>query len=283
MVVKVAALWSGGKDSCLASYEATLKGYEVSRLLSYTYKGENEADSSNLSKSPLSAIYNAVGRASPAVVQNLLSLVYNKDLSTMIPHEVSPELLGIQAKAMETPIVHGEVRWDTIDSFLKTNLKKLKETGIKGLVFGVVPPHYPINSSEELREYKTLVAHKEWLNRLCRELDLEPITPLWEKSPEQILRELVEKGFEAIILVVDSKYFGEEWLGRKIDYEFIKAAYELKHEKSVHIGGSGYHTLVIDGPSFKKRLNITESKKIWKKTYGVLEISKISLEKKDRK
>lgn len=264
-----------GKDSCLASYEATLMGYEVSYLLSY-----NETTSSNMSKNPLNLIYNTVGRASPSIVQNLLSLVYNKDLSTMIPHEVSPEIINIQAQAMEMPLIQGEVRWDTLQQFLKSSLSTLKETGIEGLVFGVVPPHYPIDSSEKLREYRTLVAHKEWLNRLCHELDLKPITPLWERSPEQILRDLIGKGFEAIVIVVNSKYFGEEWLGRKIDYDFINAAYKLKREKSVHIGGSGYHTLVIDGPSFKKRLKIARSRKIWKNSYGVLEISKVFLEKK---
>lgn len=148
------------------------------------------------------------------------------------------------------------------------------------MVFGVVPPHYPLDSSEKLREYRTLVAHKEWLNRLCNELDLTPITPLWETSPEQILKELVAKGIEAIIIVVNSKYFGEEWLGRKIDQNFIDAAYKLKREKSVHIGGSGYHTLVINAPSFKKRLKIAQGRKMWKNDYGVLEISRVELENK---
>ena len=115
------------------------------------------------------------------------------------------------------------------------------------------------------------------MNRICRELDVKPITPLWESNPDQILKDLIAKGFESIILVVDSKYFGEEWLGRKIDKDFLDAAYKLKREKSVHIGGSGYHTLVLDGPLFKKRLKIQKSRKIWKRGYGVLEIDKLDL------
>ena len=277
--MKVAALWSGGKDSCLAAYEATLQGFDVSNLLSYTYKGDNEAATA-ASRNPLNIIYNSVRKETPSIIQNLLSFVYNKDLSTMIPHEIAPEIIKIQAKAMEIPVVHGEVEWDTIDQFLRSSLIKLKQTGIEGLVFGVVPPHYPIDSSEKLREYRTLQAHKEWINKICHDLSLKPITPLWERSPEQILNELVGKGFETIIIVVNSNYFGEEWLGRKIDREFLSEAYKLKNKKSVHIGGSGYHTLVVDGPTFKKRLNITQSKKIWKNNYGVLEISKINLENK---
>jgi len=279
-VVKVAALWSGGKDSCLASYEATLEGYDVSHLLSYSYQENGEAVPPNMPKNPLSVIYNALGKASPSIVQNLISLVYNKDLSTMIPHEVSPEIIKMQAQAMELPLIQGEVRWDTLQSFLKSSLSTLKAEGIEGLVFGVVPPHYPLDSSEKLRECRTLVAHKEWLNQLCQEVNLMPITPLWERSPEQILRDLIAKGFEAIIIVVNSKYFGGEWLGRKIDYDFIDEAHELKREKGVHVGGSGYHTLVIDGPSFKKRLRIARGRRIWKNGYGVLEILRVDLENK---
>jgi uncharacterized protein (TIGR00290 family) len=178
---------------------------------------------------------------------------------------------------MEIPLIQGEVKWDTIEQYLKSSMRKLKQTGIEGLVFGVVPPHYPIDSSEKLREYRTLMAHKEWMNRVCRELGVKLITPLWESNPEQILRDFVAKGFEAIIVVVDSKYFDAEWLGRKIDYDFVNTVRKLNRERSVHIGGSGYHTLVTDAPLFKKRLRIIRSRKTWKNGYGVLDILKVDL------
>ena len=278
--MKVASLWSGGKDSCLATYEAAVKGFEVSHLLSYTYNSANDVVSGGISKNPLSVIYNHVGRACPSIVNNLLSFVY-KDLSRMIPHEVAPKIITGQAKAMNVPVIQGEVKWDTLDQFLKSSLKKLKQTGVEGLVFGVVPPHYPIDSSEKLREHRTLVAHKEWMNRICLESGMKPITPLWESNPEQILRKIVAEGFKTIIIVVDSKYFGKEWLGRKIDSNFIDEVHRLNQKKSVHIGGSGYHTLVTDCPLFKRRLNIVGCRKIWKSGYGVLEILGFELSKKE--
>jgi diphthine-ammonia ligase len=274
--MKVAAMWSGGKDSSLATYDAMLQGHEVSDLVSYSYKGTAQANP-NMPISPLSRIFNAVGRASPSIVANLASVIYNKDLSTMIPHEVAPEIIEKQAQAIGVPLIQGEVRWDTIDQFLKQSIRSLKKKGVEGLVFGLVPPHFPLDNSEKLREYKTLVAHKEWMNHICHELDVKPMTPLWESNPNQILMDLVEKGFETIILVVDSKYFGKEWLGRKIDKDFLNAVYELKQKTGVHIGGSGYHTLVLDGPIFKNRIKIVKSRKIWKHGYGVLEIDKLDL------
>jgi diphthine-ammonia ligase len=277
--MKVAAMWSGGKDSSLATYDATLQGHTITDIVSYSYKGTAQANP-NMPVSPLSRIFNTVGRAAPSIFANLASVIYGKDLSTMIPHEVAPEIIQKQAEAIDVPLVQGEVRWDTIDMFLKTSIRRLKTKGVEGLVFGVVPPTFPLDTSEKLREYQTLVAHKEWMNRICHELDVKPITPLWESNPDQILRDLIAKGFESIILVVDSKYFGEEWLGKKIDEDFLDAAYKLQKEKSVHIGGSGYHTLVLDGPMFKKRLKILKSRKIWKRGYGVLEIDKLELSEK---
>ncbi|MGZ4851286.1 MAG: Dph6-related ATP pyrophosphatase [Candidatus Bathyarchaeia archaeon] len=274
--MKVAAMWSGGKDSSLATYDAVMQGLEVSDLVNYSYKGTAQPNP-NMPNNPLSRIFNTVGRASPSIISNLASVIYHKDLSTMIPHEVAPEIIQKQAQAIEMPLVQGEVRWDTIDQFLKTSIRSLKKKGIEGIVFGVVPPHFPLDTTEKLREYQTLVAHKDWMNRICRELDVKPITPLWESNPDQILEDLIAKGFESIILVVDSKYFGAEWLGQKIDKDFLNAVYKLKREKSVHIGGSGYHTLVLDGPLFKKRLKIQKSRKIWKRGYGVLEIDELDL------
>jgi len=278
--LKIAALWSGGKDSCLSTYEAVSAGYEVAYLLSFNYEDGSQGKKNTIPSRPLSVIYNRLGRAGPSVISNIISFVY-KDLSRMIPHEISPEIVCMQAQAMGIPIIQKEVRWDTFEQYLKSTMKMLKKMGIEGLVFGVVPPHYPIDSSEKLREYRTLIEHKRWMERLCGELDIKPITTLWESTPERILRDFVTNGFEAIIVVVDSKYFGREWLGSRINEDFIEKVADLNRRKNMHIGGSGYHTLVVDGPIFKKRLEIVRSKQVWRNGYGILDISSVNLVSKE--
>ena len=272
--MKVVASWSGGKDSCLATYEAISEGFEVSQLINFNYKNDS---SDGISNKRLSYIYNHLGRVGPNFVSNIISFVY-RDLSKMVPHDIPPEIIAKQAQAMEIPVMMREVRWDMFEQQLKSTMKTLKQKGIEGLVFGLVPPHYPIGNFEQLRESKTLMAHKGWINRVCHEVGIKPIMPLWDNNPEQILADLVDNGFEAIIVVVDLKHFDKEWLGRKIDYDFIKEV--RNHEKEVHIGGSGYHTLVTDGPLFKRRINIVKSKIIPKNGCSVLDISQIELVKK---
>jgi diphthine-ammonia ligase len=276
--VKVAALSSGGKDSCLASYEAISEGYEISTFINYVYKdarGESPSKVSNF----LSSVFRWVDGRSPNVVSNLLSVVY-KDLSRMVPHEVAPEIIAMQAQAMEIPIVQLEVSWDTCEDQLKSTIRTLQGIGIKGVVYGIDPPYYSLDSSEKLKEYSTFIAHKDWIHRVCGELGIKAIMPLLGKNPEQILADFVEKGFEAIIVVVDSDLLAEGWLGRKVDHDFVDEVRRLNREKGIDIGGSAYHTLVTDGPLFKKRLKVFQSRKVHKNGYFVLDISKVELAEK---
>jgi diphthine-ammonia ligase len=277
--MKVAALWSGGKDSCLASYEASLKGLEVSNLINFVLKDDGRVRRNRVSNF-LSHIYRRVDSRSPAIASNLLSLVY-KDLSRMVPHEVAPEVIALQAKAMQIPIVQREVRWDTLEVNLKSTMRTLKRIGIEGLVYGIDPPHYSLQRSEKLREQHTFLAHKDWVHRVCGELGIKPITPLLGRNPDQILADFVKKGFEAIIVVVDSKLLGEEWLGCKLDHDFLHQVSGLNTLRGMHVGGSAYHTLVIDGPLFKKHLSILKGRKVFKNGYFVLDLLKVELTKKE--
>jgi len=277
--LNVVSLWSGGKDSCLASYEAINKGFNVSNLLSFSYK-DGSVENRNLTSNILSFLYKRIASRSPSIVSNVLSFIY-KDLSKLIPHDVSPQIIAMQAKALGIPIVQIEVSWNTFEQQIKSILKTLKQEGIEGAVSGIVPPHFPLDSSEKLREFSTLKAHKDWMHRICGELGIKPITPLWKRNPDQILAELVEKGFETIIVVVDSNYFGKEWLGRKIDYDFLEEVRKLNRNRSMHVAGSTYHTLVTDGPLFQKKLEVTQSRKRYNNGYYVLDISKMDLVSKN--
>ncbi len=77
-----------------------------------------------------------------------------------------------------------------------------------------------------------------------------------------------------------SSLLGEEWLGRKVDYDFVHEVRRLNRERGMHVGGSAYHTLIADGPLFKKRLGVLQSRKVCKNGYCVPDISKVEPTKK---
>lgn len=117
------------------------------------------------------------------------------------------------------------------------------------------------------------------MDRVCKELDIKAIEPLWGTNPEHILTEFIKEDFEAIVVRVKADLFDGEWLGRKIDENFVRELHNLKNKPNFHtLGEAGeYHTFVVDGPPFMRRIKILESDKVLKSGYWSLNISRWEL------
>jgi len=148
----------------------------------------------------------------------------------------------------------------------KDVLLTLKQKGISGGVFGDI----------DLEE------HRQWNEKVCREADITPYLPLWGQSQETILRDFIELGFEAIIVAAKADLFDEEWLGRRVDLEFLKQLCKLKEAKDITLCGEAgeYHTFVTDGPLFNQRIEILETNKVMREEHWFLEILKCDLRSK---
>ena len=96
------------------------------------------------------------------------------------------------------------------------------------------------------------------------------------------MREFVALGFEAIVVAVKADLLGEEWLGRKVDMDFIRDLDELSKTKEITPCGEAgeYHTFVIDGPIFEQRVEILEADKVLREDRWFLEIQKCGLKSK---
>ena len=173
-------------------------------------------------------------------------------------HGQSPELLQAQSQAIGIPLVQHRATRDNYEAEFKNMLRTFKEEGIDGGVFG------DIDFNE----------HREWIERVCQAVDITPHLPLWGENQEKILRDFINLGFETIIVVTKSDLLGEEWLGRKVDLDFLKHLDKLRETKNITpCGESGeYHTFVIDGPLFKQRVEIMETRKVFRDEHWFLEI-----------
>jgi len=60
------------------------------------------------------------------------------------------------------------------------------------------------------------------VDRICSELGVKLIMPLWKCDSEQIISDLVDAGFKTIIVSVKAGLLGKEWLGRPIDRKFVR-------------------------------------------------------------
>jgi len=218
--------WSGGKDGCLACYQAAASGLKVCYLLNMI------TDDGKWSRT----------------------------------HGQSAQLLQQQAQAIGIPLVQRRTTMNNYETEFKDSLLTLKGQRVRGGVFGDID----------------LDEHRQWIERVCGDVGITPYLPLWGQAQEKILSDFIDSGFEAIMVVARADLFGEEWLGRKVDLDFLKLLDKLGETTSITPCGEAgeYHTLVIDGPLFKKRVEILETKKVLRDEHWFLEILKWELRAK---
>lgn len=192
-------------------------------------------------------------------VSHLLNMV-TTDGKVSMTNRISSELLHAQAEAVGTKLIQRRTTWQNYERDFKKALSMLSKEGVITGVFGDI----------------AIQDHRAWVERVCKEVDLKPVLPLWGMPCKKLLEEFVTIGFEAVLISADSKLFGKEWLGRKIDRNFIK--YLSRIDKIDLCGEQGeYHTFVVNGPIFKKRIKLFQGNRILKDGYWFLEIPEYEL------
>ena len=104
------------------------------------------------------------------------------------------------------------------------------------------------------------------------------------QAPERILADFIEAGFEAIMVSANADIFGEEWLGRKIDHSFDADLKALGRGRGLDVDVCGengeFHTVVVDGPLFRKRIEVVFGARVHRSGYWLLDIPRCRLKPK---
>jgi len=205
--MRVASLFSGGKDSVFALYKTLQEGHEVTCLI--TIKSERT--------------------------------------DSYMFHIPNIEFAKLQAEALEIPVVYIEssgVKEKELNDLKKAMEIAKKKYNVEGLVSGALASKY--QSSR--------------IKKLCDELDLISINPLWGIDEEQYLMDLINAKFKVIITGIAADGLNKSWLGRKIGNECIGDLKKINEKNKIHIAGEGgeYETFVLDCPLFRKRIKIRD-------------------------
>jgi diphthine-ammonia ligase len=181
-------------------------------------------------------------------------------------HGVRRELVALQARALGVSILQPRVTRTNYEQEFKKALKGLREEGIKTAVFGDIH----------------LQDHRDWVERVCRLSRINPVLPLWKIETDAVLAELVKSGFEAYVVSTQASKLGKEWVGRRIDREFISDIKKVRKKSNIDICGEAgeYHTFVVDGPIFKKRIELLRTRKVFIRGYWFLDIKDYKLVEK---
>jgi len=179
----------------------------------------------------------------------------NKSLSHGLPAKLIVKqagLIGIRLVQKAMPKEEYETEFKSLISEWK------KKEGIEGIVFGDI----------------YLKEHKDWIDRVCRELKVKAILPLWDRDTKELILEILDSGFKSIVVATKADLLGKEWLGRSLNKKFIQ---ELNPEIDPCGEKGEFHTLVVDGPMFSKPIQILEAEPVIKERFGkhwFLEIKK---------
>lgn len=227
--MKVASLYSGGKDSNYSLYLAQQSGWDVT---------------------------------------NLINIVPQRPDSYMY-HFPNAGLAKMQAECIGLPLIQKNVvgvkeeELNVLEEAIQESIKKYK---IEGVVSGAVTSEY----------------QRTRIDRICDRLGVKSFAPLWHKEPEMVLEEEIKSGFEIVVVGVYAYGFDESWLGRKIDMAAFKELKSLSKKYGISVLGEGgeMETFVVDGPIFRKRIDILEIDKRWEKDSGYCVIRKA--ESKDK-
>ena len=164
-------------------------------------------------------------------------------------HGLSLELLNKQADSLNIPIVTANTTWNNYEDNFKSLLTEIKKEGIDTGVFGDI----------DLEE------HREWVERVCAEVDMKARLPLWQMRRREVMENFIELGFKAEIIVVKEEELSERFLGRKLSFELMDELEEI----GVDVCGENgeFHTVVLDGPIFSKAIEIERKERIKSKGY----------------
>jgi predicted ATP pyrophosphatase (TIGR00289 family) len=200
-------------------------------------------------------------------VRYLLSMKSKNNESYMfhVPNihitDLLSEALGIPIMSVETDGVKEEELED-----LKAAFIDLKNSGVEAIYTGALYSVY----------------QKSRIERLGEEVGLRIISPYWHVDELEYMRKIVSLGFKVVICGVAAWGLDESWLGRIIDDETIDEIVGLNEKYHVDIAfeGGEAETLAIDGPIFKKRIEILKYKKEWHLDSGVFIIEDAALKEK---
>ncbi|MEM2464858.1 MAG: diphthine--ammonia ligase [Candidatus Bathyarchaeia archaeon] len=227
--MRLGALFSGGKDSCLAVYKAQISRNEVACLI------------------------NMVPRS----------------VESRLFHYPNTWITRFQAKAMGLPIIQLETEDDEERELtdLSRALKlAVEQFNIKGVVTGVVRSNYQASR----------------IQRLCDRLGLQCLNPLWLKKPDEILDDILRKGFIAMITGVFAYPLDKSFLGKTITVDLAKKLLDLSRRYGFDAAGEGgeIETTVLDGPIFKKKIEVTDYEIHYKDYSGIFLIKGLKLSPK---
>jgi diphthine-ammonia ligase len=192
----------------------------------------------------------------------VLGTMVSKRSDSYMFHYPNIHLTKYVAEALEIPLVFAETS-GVKEKELEDLKRLLSSFDVDGVVTGAIASSY----------------QKQRIDKICDELGLVSVAPLWQHDPLEIMKELIDLKFRVIFVGVSAFGLDKSWLGREINLEVLDKLVELNEKFQVSLVGEGgeYESFVLDAPIFKKRIEILRSETSFENSSGCFIIKEVEL------
>lgn len=167
-----------------------------------------------------------------------LLVMVNKELGRSWFHGAENQLLDKISDALKIPLLRCPSDGEGYAKAFEEGLRIARESGADLAGFGDI----------DVEE------HRSWCEERCAAAGVKPVFPLWQQERVAVVRQVLSDGYRCIIKSIDNRLLPRDLLGRELDADVLS----VMSEKGVDLCGENgeYHTIVVDGPIFKRRLDV---------------------------
>jgi len=157
-------------------------------------------------------------------------------------HGVRMSLLDIQAERVKLPLIKVMLPASPDDSIYKTamleTLTSLKEQGVTTAAYGDI-------FLEDLKVYR---------EQQLAQVGMNAVFPLWKRDTRELVAAIEQAGIDAIVVCVNAKVLGQEFLGKQVNAEFLNSL-----PPGVDPCGENgeFHTFVRNAPFFSSPIDVS--------------------------
>ncbi len=170
-------------------------------------------------------------------------------------HGVRQELIQAQADALDIALLAYPTQPEAFEQVFLGALDDLRERGVDAIIFGDIH----------------LADVRAWYEERTTAKGLAHLEPLWGEPVGLLAREVVQRGYQAVLTSVELARAREAWLGQPLSEalitEFESAGIDACGERGE------YHTFVSSGPLFRQPLPIRLGERVSMPGYALIDIT----------
>lgn len=183
-----------------------------------------------------------------------LIVMINETMERSYFHGADENMLNQYSKALGIPLISCLTKGEDYHINFEMGLRKAKSMGAEAVCFGDID----------------IIQNRQWEEERCSNTGLIPIFPLWQIGRKENVHEMIQLGYKCLIKSINMNLLPKTLLGKYLDEESVS----VMEMADIDICGENgeYHTLVVDGPIFKKALDFYVGDIIEFGDYAVIDV-----------